>query len=166
MRLKKSPLNFQSLTEIISFHENHDSISKFKDNNIIQKESCFKDVSSNEVKKIIKSLNKKNSAISSCIPVSVLIDSMDIYLPLLADIIDDSLKRRIFPDELKLAEVIPFLKKADPFDKTNYLPVSLLSHISKVFERMIYNQINEYIEPSYFKLLTGFRRKYDKQHSL
>ena len=49
----------KSLSEIISFYENHDSISKIKENNIIPKEFCFKEVSSNEVKKIIKSLNRK-----------------------------------------------------------------------------------------------------------
>ena len=56
---------------------------------------------------------------------------MDIYLLLLTDAINDFLKRGIFSDELKLAEVIPLFKKRDPFDKTNYRPVSLLSHISK-----------------------------------
>ena len=56
---------------------------------------------------------------------------MDIYLPFLTDAINDFLKRGIFSDELKLAEVIPLFKKRDPFDKTNYRPVSLLSHISK-----------------------------------
>ena len=98
---------------------------------------------------------------SSCIRVSILIDSMNIYLPLLTDIINDSLKRHIFPDELKLAEVMPLFKKANPFDKTNYRPVSLLSHISKVFERLIYNQINEYIEPFLSKVLNGFRKNHN-----
>ena len=50
---KKSPLKFQSLSETVSFHENHDSISKIKQNNTIPKEFCFKDVSSNENRKII-----------------------------------------------------------------------------------------------------------------
>ena len=45
---------------------------------------------------------------------------MAIHLPFLADIINDSLKRSIFADELKLAEVISLFKQADPFDKTNY----------------------------------------------
>ena len=70
-------------------------------------------------------------------PVSILVDSIDIYLALLTNIIKDSLERDIFPGELKLAEVIPLFKKADPFDKTSYRPVSLFSHISKVFERKI-----------------------------
>ena len=93
-------------------------------------------------KEITKSLNRKKSAISSCMPVSILIDSTDIYLPLLKDIINDSLKTCIFPDELKLAEVI---KKADPFDKTNYRPVIKSNHlINKLQERALRAIYNDY----------------------
>ena len=62
---------------------------------------------------------------------------MDIYLPRPIAIINDSLKTGIFPDELKLAEVISLFKKADPLDETNHWPISLLSHILKVFERVL-----------------------------
>ena len=61
--------------------------------------------------------------------------------------------------------MIPLVKKADPFDKTNYRPVSLLSHISKVFERLIYNQNNEYDETFLSRLLTGLRKNHNT-HSL
>ena len=91
-------------------------------------------MSSEEVKKVIKSLNKKKSAISSCIPVKVLLDSVDTYLPIFTDIINSSIRNCTYPEELKLAEVTPLFKKADPFDKVNYRPVSLLSHVSKVYE--------------------------------
>ena len=64
---------------------------------------------------------------------------MNIYLPLLTDIINDSLKRRIFPDELSLVEAKGLFKKVHPFDKIHYRLVRLLSHISKVFETIIYN---------------------------
>ena len=50
--------------------------------------------------------------------------------------------------------------------KTNYRPVSLLSHISKIFERVIYNQINEYTEPFLSQLLTKFCKNHNTQHSL
>ena len=72
LQLKQSPLRFPSLAEIISFYENHDSIFKSKENNIILKEFCFKEVSSNEIKKVVKSLNRKKLAMSSYIPVSIL----------------------------------------------------------------------------------------------
>ena len=80
--------------------------------------------------------------------------------------INDSLKTAIFPDELKLAEVIPLFRKNDPSDKTNYRPVSLISHISKVSERKICNQINEYIESFLPKILTEFHKNHNTQHSL
>ena len=56
------------------------------------------------------------------------------------------------------------MKDSESFDKTNYRPVSLVSHVSKVFERKIYNQINEYIEPFLSTILTGFRKNH--KHSL
>ena len=161
LQLKISHTKFKSLSEILSFYKNHDSISKIKAGNNLQQQFHFKEVSSNEVKKIIKSLNTKKSALSSCISVSILINSIDTYLSILTDIINDSIKNGVFPDELKLAEVIPLFKKADPFDKSNYRPVSLLSHMSKVFERIIYNQINENIEPLLSNLLTGFRKNHN-----
>ena len=71
----------------------------------------LKVVSPEEVKKVIKSLNKKKSAISSCIPVKVLIDSVDTYLPIFTDIINSSLRNGAFPEELKLAEATPLFKK-------------------------------------------------------
>ena len=81
-------------------------------------------MSSEEVKKVIRSLNEKKSAISSCVPVRVMIDSVDTYLPMFTDIINSSIRNSLFPEELKLAEVTPLFKKADRFDKVNYRPVS------------------------------------------
>ena len=91
---------------------------------------------------------------------------MDIYLPLLIDIINDFLKRCKFPDELKLAEVMSLFKNVEPFGKTNNRLVSLVSYNSKVFERIIYNQINEYTQPFPSKVLAGFRKNHNPQNSL
>ena len=76
-------------------------------------------MSSEEVKKVIKSLNKKKPAIGSCVPVRVMIDSVDAYLPIFTDIINSSIRNSLFPAELKLAQVTPLFKKADRFDKVN-----------------------------------------------
>ena len=54
----------------------------------------------------MQSLNKKKSAISSCFPVEHLTESVDIYLPFLTGIINQSLKNGILHDGFKLAEVI------------------------------------------------------------
>ena len=51
LQLKNSPTKFKSLSEILSFYKNHDSISKIKAGNNLQQQFHFKEVSSNEVKK-------------------------------------------------------------------------------------------------------------------
>ena len=60
----------------------------------------------------------------------------------------------------------PLFKKADPLDTVNYRPVSLLSHVSKVYERIIFNQISTYFEAYFSSFLTGFRKNHNTQHSL
>ena len=71
-----------------------------------------------------------------------------------------------FSDKLKQSELIPIYKKLDPLDKENHRPVSLLSHASKVFERIIHKQINTYMEDKISNYVTGFRKPHGSQHSL
>ena len=88
------------------------SIQKIKETFNIKEKFEFNEVSSKEVKKVIKSLNKKKAGISTCIPVKILIDSIDTYLPVLTYIINNSIRNGTFPDELKLAEVTPISEKS------------------------------------------------------
>ena len=113
----KSPLKL--LSQKLFFYENHDSIFR--------------------IKKISFQKNFISKRYHLMIPLyNLRLLFNDIYLLLLTDIINDSLKRGMFPDKFNLAEVIPLFKEADLFDTTNYHPVSLFSPISKVFERLIY----------------------------
>ena len=80
--------------------------------------------------------------------------------------INYTIKNGEFPHKFKKSEVIPLSKKEDPLKKENYRPVSLLPHVSKVFERVIYKQINSYKEDKLFKYITGFRKAQGTQHSL
>ena len=72
----------------------------------------------------------------------------------------------IFPQRLKQAEMIPLYKKLDPLNRENYRPVRFLPHLSKFFERIIYEQINSYMEDKFAKCLTGFKKSHGAQHSL
>ena len=45
-----------------------------------------------------------------------------------------------FPDELKHANVIPIHKKNEKCNKANYKAVSILTNISKIYEKLLYNQ--------------------------
>ena len=64
-----------------------------------------------------------------------------------------------FPDILKKAEGMPVYKKDDMNDKQNYRPVSRLSNLSKVSEKLVCFQINIYMNDKFSKYLAGFRRK-------
>ena len=111
-------------------------------------------------------LNVKKSSSSKAIPATILKQSVHIYLPFLTNCINHSFVANKFPDELKLSEVIPLYKKLDPLKKENYRPVSLLPHVSKVFERIIYKQIMSYVTNLFSDYITGFRKSHGSQHCL
>jgi len=52
----------------------------------------------------------------------------------------------IFPNKLKLADITPVHKKDETTNKENYRPVSVLPLISKIFERVTYDQLSSYLE--------------------
>ena len=73
----------------------------------------------------------------------------------------------IFPDAFKVAKIIPIFKKGDSSLLVNYWPISLLPTISKVFERVIHDQMYEYFNN--FNLLAeqqyGFRKKHSTEYA-
>ena len=69
--------------------------------------------------------------------------------------INHAITENIFPEQLKL---IPWYKREDPWKRGNYRPVSLLPQVSKFFERIIYKQINIYMQDKLSKHITGFRK--------
>ena len=73
-----------------------------------------------------------------------------------------SLDPGIFPDELKVANILPLYKADDPLMFNNYRPVSLLSVSSKVFERVMYNRLMEYLDV--YKILVSCQFGFRKLH--
>ena len=78
-------------------------------------------------------------------------------------IINQMLTTGIFSDAFKLSKVIPLFKKSDSSLLVNYRPISLLPTISKVFERVIHDQMYEYFNQ--LKLLAEQQYGFRKQHS-
>ena len=67
-------------------------------------------------------------------------------MKLLTIVINQVLNNGIFPDKLKIAKVVPIFKKGDSALTNNYRPISLLHVISKVIDKIIYNQLSLYFE--------------------
>ena len=72
----------------------------------------------------------------------------------------------LFPNELKLADVLPVFKKDDDLNKENYRHASILSHMSKVFERIFYKQIDRFMTSKSSPILRSFRKTHNSQYSL
>ena len=64
------------------------------------------------------------------------------------------------------ADVTSVFKKGDKTDESNYRPTSTLSIFSKIFEKLIYRQVNSCMEPKLSKKLGGFCQNHNTQHVL
>ena len=165
LNLKKSP-QLKNLEDIINYYHSHISIEKIRSSNNTQSELfTFNLVLSDEIKREILNLNNKKASREGDIPVNILKDAIDTYLPILNKVINSSIEQNEFPNELKLADVIPIYKKG-PLNKENCRPVSLLSHMSKVFERLLHKQIETFMSNKLSNKLSGFRKNYNTQYCL
>ena len=94
------------------------------------------------VKKVIINLNSSKVSGPDCIPVVVLenCETELSYIP--AELFDMCLKESYFPDCWKVSSVVPVFKNVgERSTAKNYHPVSLLSVVSKVFEKRGNNRI-------------------------
>ena len=123
----------------------------------------FKTVNSDIVKKVIGSLKSKASSGHDGISSSLIKEAKDQISNIITLIINQSISTGIFPDKLKVAKVIPVYKKDDNHVPGNYRPISLLPAISKIFEKVVYNQIYEYLNEN--KLLYTSQYGFRKKHS-
>jgi hypothetical protein len=83
----------------------------------------------------------------------------------LAIIINQSLNTGIFPEALKIAKILPLYKKENKSLFDNYRPISLLPCVSKVFERVAYNQLYNYFDTNrlFYIGQHGFRTKHSTE---
>ena len=79
-----------------------------------------------------------------------------------------SINKGIFPDELKIAKVIPIYKFGDNTSIENYRPISVLSVFSKVFEKIMYNHLINFINKHniLYKYQFGFRKRHSTNQAI
>ena len=86
----------------------------------------------------------------------------------LTDIFNLSFTTGIFPHSLKCAKVIPIHKKNSKMIVSNYRQISLLSNLDKIIEKLMYNQIIQFLEDNkiiYYKQF-GFRKNFSIAHAI
>ncbi|KAK3082746.1 hypothetical protein FSP39_004177 [Pinctada imbricata] len=124
----------------------------------------FEGTTSDEVEKIIMRAPNK-SCILDPIPTCFVKENISIFAPSIAGIINKSLTDSEVPKSFKQAVVNPLLKKPglDIENFKNYRPVSNLSFLSKVLEKVVAKRLNEHLESN--GLLDSLQSAYRKCHS-
>ena len=120
---------------------------------------------STEVSQIISSLNQNKSDGPNNIPTKILkLLNKDIS-DQLAILFNQSFSSGIFPSILKSSKIIAIYSKGSKLQCSNYRPISLLSNIDKVLERLMYNRFYNFLENFLFSLQFGLRQKYSITHA-
>ncbi len=107
-------------------------------------DSSFIDI--NEMKNIINSLKDKMSSGHDELPIKILKKVKGPLLKPLVHLVNSSFVSGLVPNKIKLAKVIPLHKKGDLKNISNYRPVSLLSSISKVYEKAMYARLVHFLD--------------------
>ena len=79
------------------------------------------------------------------IPNSVLKAVKNIIAPSLADLFNASIKAKIFLDDFRIARVAPVFKNGETDNLGNYRPISILGSIARVFEKLLYKQLRDFL---------------------
>ena len=98
-----------------------------------------------QVRKEVMNLDESKDTAIGNVSTDISKPILNIHLPLTSNSINLCIKKDFFPEKLKLAEVSPIFKRKDDLEKQCHRPVSVLPHVSKVFERIIYHQLNDYM---------------------
>lgn len=123
----------------------------------------FKQVTEELVFKKLKGLNSSKATGFDSIPAKFLKDAAEIITPVITYLINLSITNNHFPHKLKVARVIPLYKKGLKSDPGNFRPISILCTISKIVERIIYEQIDSYLAEQ--NILFDFQSGFRKAHS-
>lgn len=106
----------------------------------------FKEVSENEIRKIVATMKPKRSSSFDGMSNMILKRIIPWITIPLTNIINTSLKTGKFPQKWKVAKLVPLYKSGDRQDFTNYRPISLLPTLSKVIEKVVNHQLRQYLE--------------------
>ena len=121
-----------------------------------------------EISKIIRELPSKCSSGVDNISNILLKELSNTLCKPLCIITNRSMQSGIFPDLMKLAEVVPLYKGKSREFETNYRPISLLTTISKIVEKVVYTRVYKFLSTTgqICETQYGFRAKHSCDHAV
>ena len=113
----------------------------------------------NEINSIVKRMKPKKSTGQDNISSWLLKQINETICQPVAILINKSMEEGTFPNKLKISKIIPIYKSKDKDQLNNYRPISLLPSISKIYEKVVYKRLYNFINPSLYERQFGFRAK-------
>jgi len=128
----------------------------------------FHFVTESDIKKVLNSLAPKTSYGIDGLSVKFIKIIEDPLVPPLTKIVNQMLASGIFPDFLKTAKITPVYKTGDRKDIKNYRPISVLPSLSKIFEKIILEQMHDYFSSNnlYYNGQYGFRKGHSAENAV
>ena len=105
---------------------------------------------------INNNLDTAEASQQSDIPAKIPKQNSDYFAGYFCGNINQCISKSMFPPDLKLADVTPVYKNKSKNSKDNYRPVSILSNISIIYERCLYNQMQVFFDSILSKYQWGF----------
>ena len=150
----------------VNKYKNHPSVIMIKEKiKPIEKFSFFP-VQYDDVLRKIRNIDPSKSSQQTDIPTKILNYNSEYFAGYFHENINFCFENSCLPSDLKFADVTPAYKKKSKNSKDIYRPVSILSNISKVYERCIYDQMEAYFETILSPNQCGFRKGFSAQHCL
>ena len=157
--------NLDPIQTAMEKYKSHPSILKIKSKTFESNHFSFQAVTEDEVQKLIINLDSRKKT-SGIIPVKLLQANSSVCSTIITRCINQAIRNCQFPSKLKLADIIPIHKKGETTIKSNYRPISLLPAVSKLFEKIMFSQINTFFQSRFATILCGFRKGHSTQHAL
>ena len=156
----------QIIDNIIQNYTDHPSITCIKNKFSPVRVFKFENVNEASIIKLLKTVNIKKALGIDGLPPYILNCSAEILAKPITQIINQMLIENTFPSEAKLASILPLFKKNDRSQKNNYRPISILSALSKIFERVLHNQIVTFADNIFSIYVSAYRKCHSTQHVL
>ena len=136
--------------------------------NIRENNFSFNNTTELIVLKLLKEIEPSKSAGVDNINGKFLKDGASILANPITKLFNLSIKLSEFPELCKIAKLKPLYKKGNKLKPENYRPISILPLVSKVFEKIIHNQTQLYLDDNniLYKFQSGFRKNYSTDNNL
>ena len=125
-------------------------------------------VDAEEVCNVVSQFNISKGCGPYSIPIQMLYHMRQHLAKPISCITNICLMTGIHPDKLKLQKVIPIYKKGSKLSTANYRPISLLSNINKIVEKLVFSRVISFLNRNniIYEKQFGFRPKYSTNHAL